>query len=479
MAGRANAVGNWVADLLDRTGVIERSRLRPTVDLAWPRVVTGIARLSQQTADFAMVGLVAGPQALAGLAFAFAYWQIGNRLSVGLSGGTISLVSQFFGAEDAERVDLVVKASFLIAVGIGLPIAVILFSIPEPLIGLLGGDLEAIEYGATYLGLVAPALVFEYCNKIASRVYAGLGDTATPMAIRAGGAFANIALNVVLIFGFGLGVAGAALGTVVATIFVTMAFAWGLSGRPYPRLGAIEIPISRSGPHFDGDLTRSLVSVSAPLMARHLASAIVVFPLLALVATFGPITVAAFEIARRVRGLMGSLTWGFSIAASALVGQNLGAGDVDEADAYGAAIIRLSLVAYIVLAVVVIALAEPIARVFVSDPETVELARPFVVVAAIAAVGVGINGSATGTLRGAGDTRWPFYATLIGLYAVALPAAWASVTFAIGLSGLYVSLAAETFVPAAITWWRYRTGAWKTMGRAASARSVGDVRADD
>jgi Na+-driven multidrug efflux pump len=237
--------------------------------------------------------------------------------------------------------------------------------------------------------------------------------------------------------------------------------------------------VSRSGPHLDADLARSLLATAAPLMGRHLAGAVVVFPLLALVATFGPAMVAAYEIARRIRGLMGSLTWGFSIAASALVGRYLGADDEREADAYGAAIRRLSLVAYLALAVLVILLARPIARAFVADPETVALAAPFVMVAAVSAVGVGVNGSATGILRGAGDTRWPFYATMVGLYAVALPAAWASVGLALGVTALYVSLVVETFVPALITWWRYRAGEWKVVGRARSAGAGGEIRADD
>lgn len=55
-----------------------------------------------------MVGMVLGPQAIAGLTFANAYWQIGNRLSLGLSGGSISLVSQYYGAERLEIANRVI-----------------------------------------------------------------------------------------------------------------------------------------------------------------------------------------------------------------------------------------------------------------------------------------------------------------------------------------------------------------------------------
>ena len=60
----------FVAALFERAGIIERSRLRETVDLAWPRVITGFAIMSKQTADLAMVGVVLGAPAVAGLAFA-------------------------------------------------------------------------------------------------------------------------------------------------------------------------------------------------------------------------------------------------------------------------------------------------------------------------------------------------------------------------------------------------------------------------
>lgn len=90
---------------LARAGVLDARRGERTVDLAWPRIVTGIARLSQRVADFAMVGAAVGPAALAGLACAIACWQVGNTVSIGVSGGTISQVSQRFGAGDHEATD--------------------------------------------------------------------------------------------------------------------------------------------------------------------------------------------------------------------------------------------------------------------------------------------------------------------------------------------------------------------------------------
>lgn len=70
MRAIAAAAGRALARGLERAGVIEQSRVRAVTDLAWPRVVTGFARMSQQAADVAMVGLAVGPTAVTGLAFA-------------------------------------------------------------------------------------------------------------------------------------------------------------------------------------------------------------------------------------------------------------------------------------------------------------------------------------------------------------------------------------------------------------------------
>ncbi|MDQ2052440.1 MATE family efflux transporter [Natronolimnohabitans sp. A-GB9] len=465
------AVWRVLATLLERANIIERSRLRATVDLAWPRIVTGLARMSKQTADIAMVGLVLGPSAIAGLAFAYAYWQLGDRLSLGLSGGSISLVSQHYGADEIELANRAITQSYLIATALSIPLAVAFYWQAEFLIGIMSGDPTAVAYGATYLTIVAPAIVFEFYNKVASRIFAGVGDTFTPMLIRGGGAAVNILLNAVLIFGFDMGVVGAAVGTAVSTALITVGLLWGLAGKSYPTRDALPVHLSVSGQLVDPSLLRPLVSVSTPLIFQQLARAAVAFPLLAIAAVFGSVAVAGYEIARRMRDLINSLSWGFSIASSSLVGRHLGKGEEGIAAAYGDEIIRFSLFAYAVTAVLVIVFAEPIAQLFVTDPEVVDLAATFVAVTAVATIGLGLDEAATGALRGAGDTRWPFYAALIGLYGFALPVAFLGVVTPLGVAALYLSLVAEMFVPAVVTLYRYYTGAWRDVSRSLRDRA--------
>jgi putative MATE family efflux protein len=460
-----------LAGALARAGVIDRRRFHETYDLSWPRIVTGLAIMSKSTVDLAMVGWDVGTAAVAGLAFANAYWQVGKFLGIGLAGGTVSLVSQAYGAESPDRASAAVAVSLVFTLLIATPIAALYAAFAPELVAVLGSDPDSLRHAATYLTLVAPALLFEFPNLIASRTYAGVGDTVTPMLIRAGGALANIAFSAVLIFGYGLGVAGAAIGTSLATGAVVLVFAWGLAGRSYFGRGACPVAVSRATLGYDGipALARRLLAVSAPLMARRTAEMLVAFPLVAIAATFGPAVVAAYEVARRVRTLMDSFSWGFSIAASTLVGQRLGAGDEPGAEGYARAIIRLSATVYVAAATVLFALSPWVAGVFVDDPAVVAVAAPFVAAAAVSVVFLGVDGSATGTLRGAGDTRYPFFTSLLGRYGFALPIAALGLVTPLGATALLGAMVVETLVPAALNVRRVRSNRWKAVGRASVA----------
>jgi putative MATE family efflux protein len=444
--------------------VIEASRLRATVDLAWPRIVTGFAIMSKRTVDLAIVGWALGSTAVAGLTLANAYWMLGKFVAIGLAGGTIALVSQNYGGGETGRASLIVRQSLLIAVALAVPISAAYGLAARPLVSLLGSDATAIGYGAAYLAVVAPGILFEFCNLVSSRTYAGVGDTITPMALRAGGAALNVALSAALVFGAGLGVVGAAIGTTVSTAVVTVAFAWGMTGRSYFGRGASPVPLTRTSETFDRSLARELLTVSAPLVARRVGQGLVVFPLLAIAATFGPVAVAAVGVGRQVRALLNSFSWGFSIASSTLVGQALGRGDEPIAEAYGREITQLSVVVYVVVAVVVFALARPVASVFVEGAD-VDLATAFVRVAAVSVLPLGIDGSVTGALRGAGDTRIPFVATMLGLYVFALPTAWLGTVTALGVVTLQAALLVETVVPMVVNVLRFRSDRWKAVSR--------------
>jgi Na+-driven multidrug efflux pump len=209
------------------------------------------------------------------------------------------------------------------------------------------------------------------------------------------------------------------------------------------------------------------------------------FPMLAIVALFGPEVVAAYVVARRVRDLMDTPGWGFSLASTSLVGQALGAGDERSAATYGREVLWFGTAVYLVGAVAVFLAAEQVGRLFVGDPALLPLVTTFVSVACVSVVFRGVSSGATGPLRAGGDTRWPFYGQVLGVYVFALPVAAlgavsvpvpdAGVVAPLGIGALYAALLLETLVPAVVTYYRFATGSWRVVSRGYRPdSSVGD-----
>ena len=80
----------WIGLALARAGLVSREHVRRTTDLAWPRIVTGLARMSKNAVDVAMVGVAVGRTAIAGVGFASPYWGVAFSLGGGFAAGTIA-----------------------------------------------------------------------------------------------------------------------------------------------------------------------------------------------------------------------------------------------------------------------------------------------------------------------------------------------------------------------------------------------------
>ncbi|MEF8821938.1 MAG: MATE family efflux transporter [Halovenus sp.] len=484
LPNRVKLVILWLGLGLARLGLIDRARAIKTTELAWPRVLTGIARMSKNAVDVAMVGVAVGTTGVAGVGFASPFWGFAFAVGGGVAGGTIAMVSQRYGAEAWDELGRAVRSSTLLVVLLTVPLSVTFWLLPEVLVSVLTSNEAAINQGATYLQIVGLGIPFAGLNLVGSRILVGTDDAYTAMQLRGGGAIANIALNAIFIFGLGWGVAGAALGTVLSNIVVVGAFALGLTLGRLPVVGAFPVQISPWGTWADPEMVRDLVEIGTPVGLRNLVWVVAEFPMLGILDIFGENTVAGWVIARRIWGVMNAPGWGFGLAASSLVGQALGQNDEREAEAYGRDIIRYSVATYIVSALLVALFAEQIVVLFAEDPTSPEIpiARNLVYAASFAVVFQGVASASAGPLDASGDTRITFLSQFLGMFCVSIPLAYLGaaglsipavsvlgLTFggltipALGLWGLYLAYIAETAVPAAINYWRFRTDKWKSI----------------
>ncbi len=472
---------------LSRLGLVDRKKATEALDLAAPVMVTGAFRILLRVADFAMVGLALGDAAIAGLELGFQYFFIGFGLSLAVTSGTISVVSRLQGAGEPDRANVAVKQSLWLAVLVSVPLTVVSWLYAEPMVDLLTDDPAVVGHGATYLSIVMLSLLPRFWSMVASRALAGSGDTRTPMYVRLVTLPVNVVLNAVLIFGLGpiepFGVAGAAIGTAVANGLAAVVFLGiFLSGRR-----SVRLPLG--GPQVDAGLLTEIVRVAVPLSGMRLLQTSARFPFLFVVGAVSTPALAAFAVGRRVMLLAMMPAWGYSTAASTLVGQHLGAGEDDDADSYGWQTARIALVTQLLIAAVLAIAARPIAMLFGTDSPG--LTVTFIRVFAVAVAGFSLSRTMRGSLRGAGDTRWPAYGTFLGSYcyripvaALALPASFVvtvpligvtvSPGLGIGLPAVYAAIAGDYYVKAAVNTGRFYSGRWRAVARSSKLGAAGD-----
>ena len=489
---RARALLSRFPAGLARLGLVDREKADEAFDLAVPAMITGGMRTVLRTADFLMVSIAVGETAVAALELGFQYYFVPFGLALALTSGTISVVSRFKGADEHARADLAVKQSLWLGLAIAAPITLVAWEFPEELIALLTDDPATVAKGAVYLKIVMLSVGARFWSMIAARALAGAGDTRTPMYVRLVTLPTNVLLNAVLVFGVPVlgirayGVAGAAAGTAIANGLAAAIFLWLFVA------GRRDVRLRPSGPHWDSALAGELVRVGAPLAGTRLAQTFGRFPFLFVLGTLGTPVLAAYAIGRRVILLAMMPAWGYSTAASTLVGQAIGAGDDAAANEYGWQTLRIALVTQLLIAVVVVAAARPIALAF--QTESVGLTVEFVRVFGLTVAGFSVARTMRGGLRGAGDTRWPLYGTLAGTWVFRLPVAFLAVPsglavltvggvavapgLGLGLAAVYAAILGDMYVRAAVNTYRFRTGRWKAVARR-SAAGAGPEATDD
>jgi len=481
---RLRAVAFAFPAALASIGLVDRERADEAFDLALPVMVTGALRTFLRTADFLMVGQAVGASAVAALELGFQYYFIPFGLSLALTSGTISVVSREVGADAFDRANTALSASLVLSLALSLPMTAAAWVYADPLVAVLAPNETVTEMGATYLRIVMLSVAFRFWSMTAARALAGAGDTRTPMYVRLLTLPANIGLNAVLIFGLGpvdpMGVAGAAWGTVAANALAAVVFLGLLLTARFPV--RLPVPGAGAGRFWDGAIAGEILRVGAPLAGTRLSRTLGRFPLLFVLGAFGTGTLAAYAVGRRVVLLAMMPAWGYSTAASTLVGQRVGDDDGDGAAAYGWSTLRIALATQLAIAVVIVAFARPISLAFGS--EYVAETATFVRVFGLGVGGFAISRTMRGGLRGAGDTTWPFYGTLAGTYVLKLPVAFLALpsTLSVGFLGLaatpgiglgiyavYAAILLDIYFKAVVNTVRFRSGAWRRIARESEA----------
>lgn len=438
----------------------DQPRVRKVFSVAWPVVLTNLLQSLALTVDLVFVGAL-GTTALAATGVATQVFYVGMTLATGLAAGATALVARAYGAGDREEADRATTTALVIAAALSVPLVLATFLLDAPLLRLLGADEAIVEPGALVLRLLAFGIPGNMLILAATGALQGAGDTRPALYVGVGVNVVNLVLDWMLIFGnLGapeMGLAGAALATTISFSLGGLAFLALLArGRRPVRL--------RKRVERLAEMMRRVVRIGTPAAAEQLVLSLGFTAYLILILRFGADALAAHQIGLRVQSFAFMPGFGFAAAAAALVGQGLGRGDPDEAEGNGWMAIGLGFVVMLALSVPMFLLAEPMARLFTSDPAALALGVTWIHVLVFAMPAIAFYFTAAGALRGAGDTRFPLVVSFAGLWLLRLPVAWLlGIRLGYGMYGVWTGYVVEYYARALVTTWRFRRGKWKTL----------------
>jgi putative MATE family efflux protein len=207
---------------------------------------------------------------------------------------------------------------------------------------------------------------------------------------------------------------------------------------------------------------KRLLNIGLPSMFESLFRAGGMLLFSVIVFRLGTTVAAAQQVAQQVAFFSMMPGFGFSMAAMTLVGQSLGANNPTRASRASWFSTRSCLAWMGTMGLVFFFGGPWIMRLFTSDPEIIALGASALKVIALAQPGQAFGMVLAGSLRGAGDTRYPMITTGAAMWFVRLPVAWLfGIALGFGLPGVYLGWVVDTLVLAALNWARYRTGAWQ------------------
>lgn len=431
-------------------------------EFAFPMLLGNFAQQLYNTADSVIVGEYVGDNALAAVGSAMPILNLLLAIFVGVSTGAGIVIAQHYGARDREGLSLAVGNCLTLAAIASLVIMLIGPLIAKPFLELLGTPDSIINWCADYLNIMFWGILGFFFYNMLSGVLRGLGDSLSALIFLLISAALNVALDLLFVAKFGLGVPGVAIATVIAQVISAVLCYWkltrmqnvfDLAGKYLKLESSMAMRIIRIG--LPSGITQGIMA-GASMVVQSLTN------------SMGEMFIACNVIVMRVDGfaMLPNLTFGQ--AMSVYTGQNVGANKlqrVHQGTKQG------SIMALVVSAVITGALllfGRYLFDIFTDTQELIELAVKMMRVLAVGYICVSVSQVLGGVMRGAGDTMTPMWISLISTIVLRVPTAYIMAHFTKSPDypnghpiSIFTSLLVSWSLGMVITLVVYRIGKWK------------------
>jgi putative MATE family efflux protein len=380
-------------------------------------------------------------------------------VAMGLSMGTTAMVARRIGEKDRHGASVAAFQGIALGVSIAVPVGLIGIFFTPQLFHLMGASDAVLATGSGYSRIILGANVVVMLLFLNNAIFRGAGDAAIAMRVLWFANVINLILDPCLIYGIGpfprLGVTGSAIATTIGRgAGVAFQFYVLSSGKGRVRL-------SRAG--IDTAVMLRLLRVSLTGTFQFLVATASWLGLMRIVARFGDAAIAGYMIAIRIIMFALLPSWGMSMAAATLVGQNLGAGKPDRAErsVWVAGVSNMIFLGGVSL--IYLIFAGALIRLFTSDAAVVPYGTDALHTISYGYVFYAYGMVMVSAFNGAGDTATPMWINLCCYWLVQIPLAY---TLALGVGmetkGVFLAVTIAQCVLAIVAILMFRRGGWKT-----------------
>ena len=407
--------------------------------LALPIMGTSFVQMTYNLTDMFWVGKL-GSSSLAAVGTAGFFSWFAFSLILLTKVGAEVFVAQHLGRNDEEGADNYARSAIHFNMMLAVFYGLMLLVFRRQLIAFFNlGDAAVIEMAVGYLSIIASGILFMFINPVLTSIFNGAGDSKTPFLINLTGLAINMVLDPMLIRGWGifpeLGVYGAALATIIAQFLVTILFIIMMitSKDTFFRINIFK--------KVDFHRILNIFKLGFPVGLQNGLMALIGMVIARIISVYGPEAIAAQKLGSQIESISWMTASGYSTAISAFVGQNYGAKKYERIMKGYASGVRLMSIIGVAATVLLYFLAEPIFKVFITDPVTLRMGVSYLMIIAVSQWFQTLEISNQGAFNGLGKTVYPsFVGVTFNLMRIPM-AYFFSQDLGMGLNGVWWAIA--------------------------------------
>ncbi|MGB9779512.1 MATE family efflux transporter [Caldanaerobacter sp.] len=444
-----------------------RNVAREVMQIAWPSIAEQMLVMAVGMISTIFVGRIS-PAALAAVGLINMVIFFLQAVFAGLSTGVTVVVARLVGEQDTEGVKTATLQSFIMAIFLTLLFTLLGYAFDISIIKTLFGKIErdVFDFAILYYRIALIGFPFMVVALILGGALRGAGDTKTPMYVSAVVNIINLILNFLLVFGVSygggyiippFGVKGAAWAVTIARVAGGVILAYLIYfGKNQAKI------IVRSPFKLDFDMMKRIIRIGIPASLEQLVMQGGFLVVQIIVSTMGTTAIAVYQIGMNANSLAFMPIFGFSIAATALVGRSLGAEEFDMAETYAKVSRNISIGVISAIGVFMFVFSKQLAALYTTDPEVIRVSASILKIFAVVEPFLAIMVVMAGVLRAAGDISYVVITTVVGLWLFRIVmGSFLAKNFGMGIYGIWIGVFTDFIVRSIMYIFRFRAGKWK------------------